>query len=102
MPLDRDLLVEFLGLQKQLTASFTSLYPSALSDFMLGVPRSGEFRLEKETWRFQRHGQGVRFLHPSSGRIVDAHLLYVDSLDLIDAWRILRFVESVDSVTLTE
>lgn len=77
-------------------------FPGATSGLMLTIPMRGELCVEGEAWLFQKHGLGVRFCHPASGRVVDVHRFYEDVQDAIDAWRILQFAESMGISAITE
>lgn len=98
----RELLSKFSALQFALISEFFEIFPSAGQDFMRDVPKNGEISVKGEMWQFRKHGQGVRFYHPESGRIVDSHRFYGGIFDVIDAWRIMQFAESVGMSALTE
>lgn len=52
--------------------------------------------VDGETWRFNRHGAGVAFTS-SSGVVVDVHR-GVEQPDVIDAWRLVRYLETSGAV----
>lgn len=102
MLISKELLVTFSALQSTLISAFFARFPNADRHLFHGVPKHGQVHTSGESWNFQRHGQGVRFHHPETGRTVDAHRSYEDHLDAVDAWRILQFAESIGMSPLNE
>jgi hypothetical protein len=80
--------------QAQLMAAFISRYPEiSFTQEVLNLPCHGQIDIDGTTWTFQRHGAGLRFTSASDGRVVDMHQSLPRS-DVIDAWRLLQYLES--------
>lgn len=94
MELHPSVLTQFCQTQAQLIAAFTSLYPEiSFTQEVLDLPRKGHIDIKGFSWTFQRHGAGLRFMSAVDGRVVDMHQNLPRS-DVIDAWRLLQYLES--------
>jgi hypothetical protein len=88
-----------IALQSQLVGALRLAYPAARDlKFLLDFPKTGEVTVEGETWRFDLHGAGVAFTSPA-GVVVDVHR-GLGQPGVVDAWRLLRFLETSGSVGL--
>lgn len=95
--IDPNFLLDLARLQKQLITSFKRLYPAVLdSEWLVGCPVSGEVQIDKERWAFVKHGAGLTFMRSnlSPRLVVDMHS-QPWNIDLVDAWRLQQFVESM-------
>jgi hypothetical protein len=91
-------IVRLVGLQTSLIGAFQVLFPNVRDwKWMLDSPTRGELESAGETWRFQKHGSGLRFVS-TSGVIVDIHR-EVDRPGTFDEWRLSQFIESLDTGT---
>ncbi|WP_343575827.1 hypothetical protein [Pseudomonas sp.] len=91
-----DLVAKYVHIQESIVCEFTRLYPAVNdSKWMLGVPAKGLINVGGESWRFIKHGAGVRFfLEGGTERlIIDVHRLFGVS-NFIDWWRLAQFFES--------
>jgi hypothetical protein len=94
MELHPSVLSQFCKTQAQLMTALTSLYPQMrFTQQVLNLPRQGQVDIDGATWTFQRHGAGLRFTSALDGRVVDMHENLPRS-DVIDAWRLLQYLES--------
>ena len=94
MELHPSVLTQFCQTQAQLIAAFTSLYPQiSFAQEVVNLPREGRIDISGGSWTFQRHGAGLRFTSAADGRVVDMHRDLPRS-DVIDAWRLLQYLES--------
>lgn len=88
-----------IGLQGQLVGALRVAYPAARDvKFLLDFPKTGEVTVGGGSWRFDRHGAGVAFTSPD-GVVVDVHR-GIGQPDVVDAWRLLRYLETSGSVAL--
>ena len=94
---------ELVSFQKALLRSVSDAYPSA-SDFrwLLDFPKNGTITAASFSWRFERHGAGMRFVREGAppNLVVNMHKAF-DAPDVVDAWRLVEFLESAGS-TATE
>jgi hypothetical protein len=97
------LIRNFLRLQQILLEAFKSAYPN-LHDWhlLLDFPKSGHIAVDGESWSFRKHGTGLIFTN-FSGAVIDVPQ-YLESPDLFDSWRLLRYLESMlpEHRTITE
>jgi hypothetical protein len=94
MELHPSVLTQFCQTQAQLIAAFISLYPQiSFAQEGLDLPREGHIDINGVSWRFQRHGAGLRFTSAVDGHVVDMHQNLPRS-NVIDAWRLLQYLES--------
>jgi len=94
MELHPSVLTEFCQTQAQLIAAFTRRYPQiSLTPEVLDLPREGQIDVCGVSWTFQRHGAGLKFTSALDGRVIDMHQNLPRS-DVIDAWRLLQYLES--------
>lgn len=97
MELHPSVLTEFCKTQAQLIAAFTNRYPGiSFAQEVLNLPLEGRVDVNGATWSFQRHGAGLRFTSVADGRVVDMHQSLPKS-NVIDAWRLLQYLESQGS-----
>ncbi|WP_434420531.1 DUF6896 domain-containing protein [Nannocystis pusilla] len=85
----------FVDAQVGLLAAFHRAYASDDGTVRLReIPRVGEVEFEARSWRCARHGGGVAFFEPVTGRAIDVH----DKLDrphVFDAWRLQLYFGSL-------
>jgi hypothetical protein len=88
-----------IALQRQLVGALRLAYPGARDlKFLLEFPKTGEVTVGGEMWRFDRHGAGVAFTS-LAGVVVDVHRC-VEQPDVVDAWRLCRYLETSGAVGL--
>jgi hypothetical protein len=88
---------EFVVLQGLLLALFKAKYHQAKDwENLLDFPRRGDIDVDNTKWTFYLHGCGLLF-KSQEGIIIDAHD-YVDNPEVIDAWRIFQYLESMGLV----
>ncbi|WP_162730182.1 hypothetical protein [Phyllobacterium sp. P30BS-XVII] len=79
--------------------AFVDSFPNA-EDFkyLLNFPRFGELTAKGETWRFNKHGIGLRFIRqgPKPKIVIEMHDNFGNSA-YVDEW---RFCEYLDSVSI--
>ncbi|ESQ90408.1 DUF6896 domain-containing protein [Asticcacaulis benevestitus] len=81
----------FVALQAKLIAELNRCFASPLQD----APKRGRFKLSEYTWCFKKHGMGFRFLRLQSPRIIIEAHEYLSNSGVIDAWRMLLYLESL-------
>jgi hypothetical protein len=71
-------------------------------EWLLDFPKLGELGLDKEHWKFIKHGVGMRFIRhlPLPNIVVDMHANFFNP-SFIDAWRLAQFYNSHD-ITVDE
>lgn len=93
---------QFLTLQRKLLHALALAYPNALaSKFLLDLPKHGELMTVGDSWGFQKHGAGVRFLRNSDHVVVDVASLVTDPR-AFDAWRITQYLASTGGTEIRE
>lgn len=92
---------QFIQLQMMLLIAFKESFP-LVNDWvnLLDFPRHGEINTPSGIWRFQLHGCGLNFVGPD-GVVIDTHDM-VSNPEILDAWRLLQFLESIDAVKEAE
>lgn len=94
MELHPSVLTQFCQTQAQLIAALANLYPQiSFTQEAVNLPREGRIDISGGSWTFQRHGAGLRFTSDVGGHVVDMHQNLPRS-DVIDAWRLLQYLES--------
>ena len=91
-----ELVVRYVCIQESIVDGFIRSYPSASdSKWMIGVPGKGLIKIGDGSWRFKKHGAGVRFFLEDGGErlIIDVHRLFGVS-NFIEWWRLAQFFES--------
>lgn len=91
-----NLVDKYVRIQESIVCEFTRLYPMVNdSKWMIGVPAKGRINIGDESWRFIKHGAGVRFFLEGETEIliIDIHRLFGVS-NFIDWWRLAQFFES--------
>jgi hypothetical protein len=88
---------QFIQFQVILMNAFKESFP-LIKDWinLLDFPRYGDIKTPSGNWKFQLHGSGLNFVGPR-GTIIDVHDM-VSNFEIIDAWRILQFLESMDVI----
>jgi len=87
------LVKEFVKLQLLILALFKKQFPQAKDwNYLLDFPSTGQLKIANDMWVFHKHGVGLRF-ESSRGTIVDIHSR-ISEPDILDAWRLLQFLES--------
>jgi hypothetical protein len=91
-----ELIEEFAQLQRALLTAFAAVYPNVLGDetFVVNCPLKGDVICNGSRWFFTKHGTGIRFCDSKTGVCVDAHASPHD-IDMLDAWRILSYIDSI-------
>lgn len=95
-------ILQFSNLQKDILAAFFEAFPSYSDDFMASVPKHGELIVDGNVWTFHRHGMGVMFKNKITKIVIDAHRIYNDVPNAIDAWRFMQFLESLGVSSVNE
>jgi hypothetical protein len=94
MELHPSVLTQFCETQALLMEAFRRQHPEVtFTGTVLNLAPRGEVDVDGAIWRFQRHGPGLRFTSDAEGLVVDMH----DNLprtDVVDAWRLLQYLES--------
>lgn len=88
---------EFISLQVLLLTAFREKFPSSKDwENLFDFPRHGQIKTSEGVWAFFLHGCGLTFVD-IEGVVIDAHDMIFD-YSVIDAWRLLQFLESVGVV----
>ena len=96
-----ELITEFTKTQDSLCQKVIGEY--CLQDdvsVVFSVPKIGVIDLNGERWTFKRHGSGIRFTSSDRGHVIDAHRTVVSYPAGFDAWRLLQFLETIDTANL--
>jgi hypothetical protein len=96
-----EIIAEFAGTQSRLCRAVISKYN--LRDdgsVIFSAPKVGFIELNGEGWTFNRHGLGLRFTGNRQGHVIDAHRNFVSYPAGFDAWRLLQFLETVETANL--
>lgn len=96
-----ELIFEFAEIQNRLCRTVVSEY--SLQDdrsVIFSAPKAGALELNGERWMFKRHGSGLRFINDNQGYVIDAHRNIVSYPAGFDAWRLLQYLETVDTADL--
>jgi hypothetical protein len=87
-----DMILAFCELQFELLTIFRNSFPLTKDyKWLSDAPKNGEVQLNGASWKFYKHGLGIRF--SSQGIVIDVH----DNVDeplYIDWWRMQVFCES--------
>lgn len=68
------LIDDFILIQNELIKTFKQSFPEIKDlEYLLDCPRQGEIKILGEKWHFQRHGIGICFIEPKSGKVIDIH-----------------------------
>ncbi len=57
-------------------------------------PDRGEIMLDKDRWRYAKHGLGVQFIRVKDERVIDIET-HLDAPEKVSAWRVALYAESV-------
>jgi len=84
----------FLSLKRRLCEALMEQYECDLTDeSLLSWPKKGGVSLETVNWTFTKHGSGYCFSSPQ-GIVIDCPSGLPRSIDTIDSWSILQYLES--------
>jgi len=96
-----ELIAEFADTQNRLCRTLIGKYDlKDDSSVLFAVPKAGALDLNGDGWAFKRHGSGIRFTSDRQGHVIDAHRNLVSYPAGFDAWRLLQFLETIDSTNL--
>ncbi|MBD2039800.1 hypothetical protein H6F56_03900 [Microcoleus sp. FACHB-672] len=92
-----EIILQFVEIQKKLISAFQQKFSHINKwEYMLDIPRTGNFYALGEEWKFQRHGKGICFTGQKSGKVVDAHTEISAYPKGFDAWRLEQYFNSIE------
>ena len=89
--------ITFVRTQSLLLDEFSDAFPSSRDfGFLLDFPKEGQLKLGEETWKFARHGTGLKFIRtaPAPELVIDVHNR-VGCKRAVDVWRLSQFLASL-------
>lgn len=90
----RELLLEFLVLQKKLMQTLEQQYSQTVDDLLLGSPKQGFIVVGGDRWNFYKHGVGFSFKREKDALDIDVHD-YIRNPDYFDEWRLNLYLTSL-------
>ncbi|GEM_PF-5401787 len=97
-------ILDFVKIQEQLIKNFHRIYDDQIADweYLLDCPNNGYFSLFGENWKFEKHGKGICFIGQKSGKVIDAHKGILSDSQVLDAWRLIEYFESIHRIDFAE
>ena len=84
----------YVTLQNQLISEAVSKLTPGATAYDFEKSLAATTTIQGITWHAMAHGLGVAFTNPQTKAVVDAHVGFIDSPNIFDAWRLVQYCES--------